>query len=112
RKRDVVNRWPVFKEQARRRRVEVLISFVEYSRIVRTACWYCGQYTCCSPHGMSRRRRRAERWHVPPRQRGGFLQNMQFDESVAFGHRIRWKDQKTSQESKMPRLHIGVKIPR
>ena len=41
RKTDVVYRWRVFKEQAKRRSIQVSINFDEYSSIVRTACWYC-----------------------------------------------------------------------
>ena len=40
RKTDVVYRWRVFKEQAKRRGIQVSISFDEYRSIVRTACWY------------------------------------------------------------------------
>ncbi|CAM9552285.1 unnamed protein product, partial [Hapterophycus canaliculatus] len=38
-------RWRLFKEQARRRNIEVSIGFDEYSSFVRTACWYCGEFT-------------------------------------------------------------------
>ncbi|CAM9721216.1 unnamed protein product [Ectocarpus sp. 4 AP-2014] len=45
RKIDEVYRWRVFKEQARRRGIEVSITFEQYSSIVRRACWYCGQFS-------------------------------------------------------------------
>lgn len=45
RKIDVVYRWRVFKEQTKRRSIQVWIRFDEYSSIVRTACWYCGKFT-------------------------------------------------------------------
>ena len=45
RETDVVYRWRVFKEQAKRRSIQVSINFDEYSSIVRTRCWYCCGFT-------------------------------------------------------------------
>ena len=44
----------VFKEKARRRNITVSISFDEYSSIVRTACWYCGEFTYKGYSGVDR----------------------------------------------------------
>ncbi|CAM9485978.1 unnamed protein product, partial [Pylaiella littoralis] len=54
RRTDVVYRWRVFKEQACRRNINVSISFDEYSGIVRTACWYCGDFTYKGYSGVDR----------------------------------------------------------
>lgn len=54
RKVDVVYRWRVFKEQARRRNISVSISFDAYSSIVRTACWYCDHFTYKGYSGVDR----------------------------------------------------------
>ncbi|CAN0109784.1 unnamed protein product, partial [Laminaria digitata] len=54
RKSDVLYRWRVFKEQARRRNIAVSISFDEYSSFVRTACWYCGEFTYKGYSGVDR----------------------------------------------------------
>ncbi|CAM9152502.1 unnamed protein product [Sphacelaria rigidula] len=54
RKIDVVYRWRVFQEQAKRRNIKVSISFDEYSSIVRTACWYCGDFTYKGYSGVDR----------------------------------------------------------
>ncbi|CAM9159816.1 unnamed protein product, partial [Hapterophycus canaliculatus] len=51
---NVVYRWRVFQEQARRRNITVSISFDEYSSIVRTACWYCGDFTYKGYSGIDR----------------------------------------------------------
>ncbi|CAN0012552.1 unnamed protein product, partial [Pylaiella littoralis] len=53
RKSDVLYRWRVFK-QARRRNTAVSISFDEYSSFVRTACWYCGEFTYKGYSGVER----------------------------------------------------------
>lgn len=45
RKVDVICRRRVFNEQERRRKIAVSISIEEYSTIVRTACWCCGEFT-------------------------------------------------------------------
>lgn len=44
----------MFREQAKRRNIEVSISFHEYSSIVRTACWYCGDFTQKGYSGVDR----------------------------------------------------------
>ncbi|CAN0066545.1 unnamed protein product, partial [Laminaria digitata] len=54
RKTDVVYRWRVFKEQACRRNIKVSIGFDEYSSIVRTAGWYCGEFTYKGYSGVDR----------------------------------------------------------
>lgn len=54
RKNDVVYRWRVFKEQAKRRNISVLIGFDEYINIVRTACSYCGEFTYDGYSGVDR----------------------------------------------------------
>ncbi|CAM9634614.1 unnamed protein product, partial [Pylaiella littoralis] len=54
RKTDVVYKWRVFKEQACRRNIRVSICFDEYSSIVRTACWYCGDFTYKGYSGVDR----------------------------------------------------------
>ena len=54
RKTDVAYRWRVFQEQARRRNIHVSICFDEYSSIVRTACWYCGDFTYKGYSGVDR----------------------------------------------------------
>ena len=54
RETDVVYRWRVFKEQAKRRGIQVSISFDEYRSIVRTACWYCGGFTYHGYSGVDR----------------------------------------------------------
>ncbi|CAM9947598.1 unnamed protein product, partial [Hapterophycus canaliculatus] len=54
RKSDVVYRWRVFKEQAKRRSIQVSINFDEYSSIVRTASWYCGGFTYKGYSGADR----------------------------------------------------------
>ena len=53
RKVNLVYRWRVFQEQARRN-IEVSISFDEYSSIVRAACWYCGDFTYKGYSGVDR----------------------------------------------------------
>lgn len=54
RKVDLMYRWRVFNEQARKRKIAVSISFDEYSRIVRTACSYCGEFTHEGYSGVDR----------------------------------------------------------
>lgn len=54
RKTNVMYRWRVFQEQARRRNIEVSITFDEYSNMVRTACWYCGDFTYEGYSGVER----------------------------------------------------------
>ncbi|CAN0247564.1 unnamed protein product, partial [Scytosiphon promiscuus] len=54
RKSDVAYRWRVFKGQAKRRNINVSISFDEYSSIVRSACWYCGDFTYKGYSGVDR----------------------------------------------------------
>lgn len=54
RKTDVAYRWRVFKEQAKRRNTNVSISFDEYGSIVRSACWYCGDYIYKGYSGANR----------------------------------------------------------
>ena len=47
-------RWRVFKEQTKRRGIQVSINFDEYRSIVRTACWYCGGFTYQGYPGVDR----------------------------------------------------------
>lgn len=47
-------RWRVFNEQAKKRNIAVSISFDEYSKIVRTACSYCGEFTYEGYSGVDR----------------------------------------------------------
>ncbi|CAN0580913.1 unnamed protein product, partial [Ectocarpus sp. 12 AP-2014] len=54
RKVDLVYRWRVFNEQAKRRSIAVSISLDEYSSIVRTACSYCGEFTYEGYSGVDR----------------------------------------------------------
>ncbi|CAM9349391.1 unnamed protein product, partial [Ectocarpus sp. 8 AP-2014] len=54
RKVDVVYRWRVFNEQAKRRNIAVSISFDDYISIVHTACSYCGQFTYEGYSGVDR----------------------------------------------------------
>ncbi|CAN0300059.1 unnamed protein product, partial [Hapterophycus canaliculatus] len=54
RKNDVVYRWRVFREQAKRRGIKVSMNHDEYIGIVRTACWYCGGFTYKRYSGVDR----------------------------------------------------------
>ena len=53
-KTDVAYRWRVFKEQARRRNINVSTSFDDYKNIVHSACWYCGGFTYKGYSGVDR----------------------------------------------------------